>query len=102
VEEKTDRGKKNPTIGGAKRKPFQDYISQSHTILPTAQGKKYIQMHLEEIADRGRTLRDLNFLPEDAQRKIELEIAWEYELSQLPTFYSQVKEIVNRIYPGRK
>ncbi len=77
---------------------FQDYIYQRHTISPTAQGEKYIQMHLEEIADQGRILRDLNFLREDAQRRIELEIAWEYELSHLPTFYTKVKEVVSRIY----
>ena len=78
--------------------PFQDYIYQSHTISPTAQGEKYIRMRLEEIAEQGRILRDLNLPREDAQRRIELKISWEYELSQLPPFYSQVQEIVSRIY----
>jgi len=57
-------------------------------------------MHLEEIAERGRILRDLNFPKAHAQRRIELEIAWEYELSQLPPFYQQIKEIIDRLYTG--
>lgn len=81
---------------------FQDYIYQSHTIPPAAQAEKCTRMHVEEIAQRGRILRELHFSREDTQRRIEMEIAWEYELSQLPPFYKQIKEIIDRLYTGEK
>ncbi len=80
---------------------FQEYIYQSYTIPPAAQAEKYTRMHVEEIAQRGKILRDLHFSKEDTQRRIEMEIAWEYELSQLPLFYKQIKEIIDRLYAGR-
>ncbi len=79
---------------------FQDYIYQSHTISPAAQAEKYNRMHVEEIAERGKILRELHLSREDTQRRIEMEIAWEYELSQLPPFYKQIKEIIDRLYTG--
>lgn len=100
MEEKADKDKINLNTREAKGMFFQEYIYQSHTISPTAQTKKYNRMHVEEIAERGKILRDLHFSSEDAQRRIETEIAWEYELSQLPPFYKQINEIIDRLYTG--
>lgn len=51
-----------------------------------------------EIEQRARLLFSLNFSKAQVIKRISENIAWEYELSVLPAFHKDVKEIVECVF----
>jgi len=51
-----------------------------------------------EIEQRARLLFRLNYTKAQAVKRISDNIAWEYELSTLPAFHREVREIVEGVY----
>lgn len=62
---------------------------------------RFREMHLREIEQRARLLFNLRYDRERAIKRIQQNIEWDFELSQVPDFINEVPHIVNRIY-GRK
>jgi len=57
-----------------------------------------VELGRAEIEQRARMLCRLNFPKAQAVRRISDNIAWEYELSTLPPFFKEVREIVESVY----
>ncbi len=53
-----------------------------------------------EIEQRARLLLRLNYTKAQAIRRISDNIAWEYELSTVPPFGREVRDIVESVYKG--
>lgn len=63
---------------------------------------RFVEMHLLEIEQRARLLRNLNFDRDAAVKAIQRNIAWEFELSKIPAFYKDVPRIVDKVYGIKK
>jgi hypothetical protein len=59
---------------------------------------RFVEMHLREIIERARLLFNLHYPKEMAIKRIQDNIAWDFELSKVPSFYNDVPAIVERIY----
>ena len=62
---------------------------------------RFREMHLREIEQRARLLFNLRYDKERAIRRIQNNIAWDFELSRIPDFYDEVPKIVERVYARR-
>lgn len=62
---------------------------------------RFEEMHLKEIEQRARLLFNLRYDKNRTIRRIQDNIAWDFELSEIPDFYEEVPRIVERVY-GRK
>jgi len=59
---------------------------------------RFEQMHLREIEQRARLLYNLRYDRKTAIRRIQDNIAWDFELSKIPSFYKEVPRIVDRVF----
>lgn len=59
---------------------------------------RFAEMHVREIEQRARLLNNLKFDRDRSIRRIQDNIAWEFELSVIPSFYKDVPTIVDRVY----
>lgn len=59
---------------------------------------RFYEMHMREIEQRARLLCNLKYEKERAIKRIQDNIAWEFELSRLPDFYDEVPKVVERVY----
>ena len=63
--------------------------------------QRFLEMHVREVEERARLLRNLHHDRDYAIRRIQANIAWEFELSKLPPTYKEVTKLVDGVYGAR-
>ncbi|MBM4387030.1 MAG: hypothetical protein FJ088_04785 [Deltaproteobacteria bacterium] len=59
---------------------------------------RFVEMHLREIRERAHLLRNLRYSKDRAASRIKNNIAWEFELSKIPSFIKEVDRLVSEVY----
>ena len=78
--------------------PFDWMCSKVNPAFRKKLANRFTEMHLVEIEQRARMLLNLRVARDAAVRKIQRNIAWEFELTKLPAFHKEVPKIVDRVY----
>jgi len=59
---------------------------------------RFNETGIAEIECRARLLHGLKYPKDRAIKRIQDNIAWDFELSKLPAFYKEIGAIVDRVY----
>ena len=80
---------------------FKDYMAVTLSTPDTEQTKKFTNMHLQEIKERACLLRNLGHDKRETKKRVKQNIRWEFESTNLPSFYNSIDKIVDTVYAAK-
>lgn len=78
--------------------PFNWYYSTVPEEFQIKLKNRFHEAYIEETRSRARLFLNLGYSQEYATKRIQANLAWEFELSKVPDFYKEIPKIVSEVY----
>lgn len=80
---------------------FADYMITKSHLTAQDQFDRFLKMHLAEIEERGKMLRNLRFDKEEAKKRIRSYVKWSFEFYTTPEFVNEIDATIEKVYADK-
>ena len=78
--------------------PFDWYYPEISEAFSTKIKNRFHDAYIEETRARAKMFLNLGYSQEYATKRIQANLEWEFELSQVPDFKEEIPDIVAEVY----